>query len=333
MERINYYNPMGTELQAQVRSSRQVTVERDNEGQRIDNFLRLHLKGVPKSHIYRILRRGEVRVNKGRIRQGYRLKEGDVVRIPPVRQAPEQPLPARGEAGLEGLEANILFEDSALLVLNKPSGMAVHGGSGMRFGVIEALRVLRPGTRFLELAHRLDRDTSGCLVIGKKRSALRHLHHLFREGGVTKHYVALVKGLWPTRAARVEVPLRRNLLRSGERMVRVAEDGKPAATLFEPLSTSELASLVRVAPMTGRTHQIRVHAAHAGHPVAADEKYGDKAFNRIMRQLGLRRLFLHSSSLTFPHPDSGEPLKLRAPVDTALKSVLKQAGLGTDEEL
>ncbi len=328
MGRINYYRRMNVEGEGRTRSARQVTVEQGNDGQRIDNFLRLHLKGVPKSHIYRILRRGEVRVNKGRIRQDYRLKAGDVVRIPPVRHAPELPLPALGAPGLERLAASVFYEDGSLLVLNKPSGLAVHGGSGMRFGVIEGLRALRPRARFLELAHRLDRDTSGCLVVAKKRSALRRLHSLFREADMAKRYLALVKGVWPDETVRVDVPLRKNLLRSGERVVRVVEDGKPALTLFEPLGVTELASLVRVAPMTGRTHQIRVHAAHMGHPVAADEKYGDAGFNQTLRALGLRRLFLHAATLSFPHPDSGERLTLEAPLDSELRTVVERIGLG-----
>ncbi len=311
-----------------TRPVRRVTVEEGNEGQRIDNFLRSHLKGVPKSHIYRILRRGEVRVNKGRIRQDYRLKAGDVVRIPPLRRGPEQVPPVPGTSVLERLDASIFFEDRALLVLNKPSGMAVHGGSGMRYGVIEGLRALRPDARYLELVHRLDLDTSGCLVVAKKRSALRRLHALFRETAVDKRYLALVQGAWPGGLARVEMPLRKNLLRAGERMVHVVDDGKPAVTQFEPAGVTELASLLRVAPMTGRTHQIRVHAAAKGHPVAADEKYGDPAFNRRMRALGLRRLFLHAASLNFAHPESGEPLTLRAPLDPELRAVLERIGLG-----
>lgn len=197
----------------------------------------------------------------------------------------------------------------------------------MRYGAIEGLRALRPKTRFLELAHRLDRDTSGCLVVAKKRSALRRLHTLFREAGIEKRYLALVKGAWPSEAVRVAAPLRKNLLRSGERVVRVVGDGKQALTLFAPLRVTELASLVRVAPMTGRTHQIRVHCAHIGHPVAADEKYGDAAFNQTMRDLGLRRLFLHAALLSFPHPDSGELLRLEAPLDSELRTVLERIGM------
>ncbi len=310
-----------------ARPVRQVTVQEDNEGQRIDNFLRSLLKGVPKSHIYRILRRGEVRVNKGRIRQDYRLKAGDVVRIPPLRHGPEHPRRVPGTPALERLEASIFYEDRALLVLNKPSGMAVHGGSGMRYGVIEGLRALRPDARILELVHRLDRETSGCLVVAKKRSALRHLHALFRKTAVDKRYLALVQGAWLGGVARVEMPLRKNLLRSGERMVHVVEDGRPAVTLFEPVGVTELASLLWVTPTTGKTHQIRVHAVAKGHPVAADEKYGDPDFNRQMRALGLRRLFLHAAFLSFTHPDSGEPLTLRSPLDRELTAVLERVGL------
>lgn len=317
-------NTQGEELGQPVR---QVVVGEGNTGQRIDNFLHLQLKGIPMSRIYRILRRGEVRVNKGRIRQDYRLRAGDVVRIPPLRYGSQPRTVRPDEHGLGQLRGSMLFEDRSLLVLNKPTGMAVHGGSGLRYGVIEALRALRPDAPFLELAHRLDRDTSGCLVIAKKRSALRRLHTLLREKEIEKVYLALLKGCWRGGARRIDVPLRKNLLRSGERMVRVEEQGKPALTVFEPLEATELATLVRVTPTTGRTHQIRVHAAHMGHPVAGDDKYGDAELNGRLRGLGLRRLFLHAFQLRFPHPDSGEILRLEAPLGEDLREVLPRIGL------
>lgn len=308
------------------RSAEQLTVGERNEGQRIDNFLRLRLKGVPKSRIYRILRRGEVRVNRGRIRQDYRLRRGDRVRIPPLRYG-DVPEPAPHPAVLERIEASLLFEDAALLVLNKPSGIAVHGGSGLSYGVIEALRALRPQAPFLELVHRLDRDTSGCLLVAKRRSVLRALHAMLRHQQVEKVYLALVMGRWQGIACRVEARLRKNLLRSGERMVQVAEEGKHAVTEFHALQQTELATLARVTPTTGRTHQIRVHAAHVGHPVAGDDKYGDADFNARLRDAGLRRLFLHAWKLGFVHPLSERELFFTAPLDDGLRGVMASLGL------
>jgi 23S rRNA pseudouridine955/2504/2580 synthase len=324
---------MSNDAYALHRPAEQLTVGEGNEGQRIDNFLRLRLKGVPKSRIYRILRRGEVRVNRGRIRQDYRLRTGDVVRIPPLRYGSAPPA-APHPAVLERIEASLLFEDAAVLVLNKPSGMAVHGGSGLSYGVIEALRALRPQAPFLELVHRLDRDTSGCLVVAKRRSVLRALHAMLRQKQVEKVYLALVRGRWRGSVRRVEASLRKNLLRSGERMVQVVEDGKSARTEFRALQQAELATLACVTPTTGRTHQIRVHAAHLGHPVAGDEKYGDSDFNARLRDAGLRRLFLHAWELRFVHPLSDGELYLRAPLDEELRGVLANLGLedpDTDE--
>ncbi len=296
----------------------------DAAGQRIDNFLLTRLKGAPKSLIYRILRRGEVRVNRGRIKPSYRLQAGDSVRIPPVRLG-EPRTPARpNQRVLDELEAAILYEDKRLLVLNKPSGLAVHGGSGVSFGVIEALRALRPEAHYLELVHRLDRETSGCLVIAKKRSALRALHALLRgegEEGVDKRYLALVKGRWEGGPRRVEAPLHKNVLKSGERIVVVDPAGKAALSLFKPLTIYDDASLVEVRLITGRTHQVRVHAAHAGHPIAGDDKYGDPEFNRRMAGLGLKRLFLHARSLGF-ELEGGAPVQVNAPLDDDLNRVL-----------
>ncbi|MEJ5864018.1 23S rRNA pseudouridine(955/2504/2580) synthase RluC [Pseudomonas farsensis] len=284
-------------------------------GQRIDNFLITALKGVPKTLVYRILRKGEVRVNKGRVKPEYKLQAGDVVRVPPVR-LPERDEPAPVAQGLlQRLEAAIVYEDKALIVMNKPAGIAVHGGSGLSFGVIEALRQLRPDAKELELVHRLDRDTSGLLMIAKKRSMLRHLHAALRGDGVDKRYMALVRGHWPTAKKQVNAPLQKSNLRSGERMVEVNDEGKEALTLFRVLRRfGEFATLVEARPITGRTHQIRVHTLHAGHMIAGDNKYGDEDFSREIRELGGKRLFLHAYQLTVPLPDGGE-LKLEAPVD------------------
>ncbi|WP_061240342.1 23S rRNA pseudouridine(955/2504/2580) synthase RluC [Ectopseudomonas composti] len=284
-------------------------------GQRIDNFLRTQLKGVPKTLIYRILRKGEVRVNKGRIKPEYKLQAGDIVRVPPLRLAERDEPEPLAQGLLERLEAAIVFEDKALIVLNKPAGIAVHGGSGLNYGVIEAFRQLRPDAKDLELVHRLDRDTSGLLMIAKKRSMLRHLHEALRGDGVDKRYMALVRGHWATAKKQVNAPLQKSNLRSGERMVEVDDQGKEALTLFRVLRRfGEFATLVEAKPITGRTHQIRVHAKHAGHSIAGDSKYGDDEFTREIRELGGKRLFLHAYELHVPLPDGGV-LKLEAPVD------------------
>ncbi|MGP0174073.1 23S rRNA pseudouridine(955/2504/2580) synthase RluC [Pseudomonas sp. NCHU5208] len=293
-------------------------------GQRIDNFLRAQLKGVPKTLIYRILRKGEVRVNKGRIKPEYKLQAGDVVRVPPLR-LPERDEPEPLAQGLlERLEAAIVYEDKALIVLNKPAGIAVHGGSGLNYGVIEAFRQLRPEAKDLELVHRLDRDTSGLLMIAKKRSMLRHLHEQLRGDGVDKRYMALVRGHWATARKQVSAPLQKSNLRSGERMVEVDDEGKEALTLFRVLRRfGDFATLVEAKPVTGRTHQIRVHAKHAGHSIAGDSKYGDDEFTREIRELGGKRLFLHAYELHVPLPEGGV-LKLEAPVDEMWAKTLER---------
>lgn len=295
-------------------------------GQRIDNFLRTQLKGAPKTLIYRILRKGEVRVNKGRIKPEYKLQAGDIVRVPPLRLAErDEPAPV-AQGLLERLEAAIVYEDKALIVLNKPAGIAVHGGSGLSFGVIEAFRQLRPDAKDLELVHRLDRDTSGLLMIAKKRSMLRHLHEALRGDGVDKRYLALVRGSWPTSKKKVSAPLLKNNLRSGERMVEVNPEGKDALTEFRVVRRfGEFATLVEASPITGRTHQIRVHAKHAGHSIAGDPKYGDEDFTHEIRDLGGKRLFLHAHSLAISLPDGGE-LKLEAPVDEMWQKTLERLG-------
>nr|VFJ46382.1 MAG: ribosomal large subunit pseudouridine synthase C [Candidatus Kentron sp. DK] len=307
---------------------RQLTIDATHAGQRIDNYLITLLKGVPRTHIYRILRRGEVRVNKGRIRQDYRLRGDDVVRIPPLRlgasSGADTP-PADGV--LARIQNAILHEDAGLLVLDKPSGMAVHGGSGQRYGIIEALRALRPDAPYLELVHRLDRETSGCLMIAKKRSVLRTLHEALRQHRIDKRYLLLVQGAWQGREEKVEMALRKNTLRSGERMVNQDPEGKPSATYFRPLAVTETASLLEARIVTGRTHQVRVHAASLGYPVAGDDKYGDRAFNREMAQRGLRRLFLHARALRLWPEVDGERLRVEAPLPRELTQVLAAVGL------
>jgi 23S rRNA pseudouridine955/2504/2580 synthase len=298
-------------------------ISTEQAGQRIDNFLLRFLKGVPKSRIYRLLRKGEVRVNKGRIKPEYRLKSGDQVRIPPVRVSESKPASPSGQS-LQKLASAILYEDERLLVLNKPAGMAVHGGSGLSYGVIEALRVLRSEAPYLELVHRLDRDTSGCLLIAKRRSELRMLHELLRKGEVDKRYLLLVQGDWSQGPYRVNAALKKNLLRSGERMVRVDEDGKTALTHFRFLDSYGGASLMEAELKTGRTHQIRVHAEHAGHPLAGDDKYGDTNFNRRMRSLGLKRLFLHAHTVAFEDNERHRNIHVSAPLSADLRKMIQQ---------
>jgi 23S rRNA pseudouridine955/2504/2580 synthase len=302
-----------------------LTVDEEYAGQRIDNFLIRVLKGVPKSMIYRILRRGEVRVNKGRIKPTYRLTAGDEIRIPPVRLAAVTDSGSKSTGEL--LTSRTLYEDKRLLILNKPSGLAVHGGSGVEFGVIESMRKARPDLHFLELVHRLDRDTSGCLILAKKRSALRQLHELLRTGKVQKRYLAVVSGNWQYGTKKVTVPLQKQVLRSGERMVRVSEQGKSASTTFRPLAVSKKASLLEVEIHTGRTHQIRVHAAHTGHPIAGDEKYGDATFNRYLAGMGFKRLFLHARGVAFELEEPHADIAINAPLDDAFEELLTKLNL------
>ncbi|MEC5319735.1 23S rRNA pseudouridine(955/2504/2580) synthase RluC [Brenneria populi subsp. brevivirga] len=301
-----------------------VTISADEAGQRIDNFLHARLKGVPKSMVYRILRKGEVRVNKKRVKPEYKLLDQDEVRIPPVRQAERDAPPVSASLGkVAALAECIIYEDDYILVLNKPSGTAVHGGSGLSFGVIEGLRALRPEARFLELVHRLDRDTSGVLLVAKKRSALRSLHEQLRLKGMQKDYLALVRGNWPSHCKSVQAPLLKNILQSGERIVRVNSEGKPSETRFKVEERFEMATLVRASPVTGRTHQIRVHTLHAGHPIAFDDRYGDRGFDGQLAETGLSRLFLHAQALRFEHPNTGETLRIEAPLDDQLRHCLK----------
>lgn len=304
-------------------SVQMLTIGEDEAGQRLDNFLLAKLKGVPKSLIYRIVRKGEVRVNKGRVKPEYKLQANDIVRVPPVRVAEKNEPPISTKlTKVAELEQHILYEDEVLLVINKPSGIAVHGGSGLSFGVIEALRALRPEARFLELVHRIDRDTSGILLVAKKRSALRNLHQQLREKVVSKDYLALVRGQWQAHCKVVKSPLNKNELASGERIVRVSEEGKPSETRFAIEERYANATLVKASPITGRTHQIRVHTQFAGHPIALDDKYGDRSFDQKMEQLGLHRLFLHAYAIRFIHPKTEEEMHITAPLDKNLKSVL-----------
>jgi 23S rRNA pseudouridine955/2504/2580 synthase len=313
-----------------------VEVEDGSEGQRIDNFLLARLKGVPKSHLYRVLRRGEVRVNKGRVKADYRLKVGDLVRIPPLRTAAPQEQARTPDGQLARLARAVLYEDDRLLVIDKPSGLAVHGGSGLSYGLIESLRQLRPGAE-LELVHRLDRDTSGCILVSKRRSTLRNLHALIREDagqGMEKRYLALILGDLKRDELTVDAPLVKNVSQGGERVVRVDRaEGKPARTVFRRLRRlpfgAGAATLVEARLLTGRTHQIRVHAAHLGTPLAGDPKYGDFEANRRLRSLGLGRLFLHAWRLSFRADYMTATLRLESPLPMDLEQVLEhlaQAG-------
>mgnify|MGYP006146856157 CR=1 FL=1 len=302
-----------------------ITIDEDHFEQRIDNYLMTKLKGVPKSMIYRIVRKGEVRVNKKRIKPEYKLQQDDVVRIPPITVATQAEPVSVKLSMVKNLEQHILFEDNDLIVLNKPSGMAVHGGSGLQFGVIEALRALRPLAKHLELVHRLDRDTSGCLLIAKKRSVLTHLHEQLRNKTVEKKYWALVAGDWDNKVRKVTEPLKKNTLQSGERVVRVDEkDGKPSETRFRILQRYQQGTLVEAFPVTGRTHQIRVHTACKGHPIACDDKYGDNTFTAQMQQVGLNRLFLHAKTLSFMHPMTETTMRVEAPLDPELEQALSK---------
>ncbi|TQV77446.1 23S rRNA pseudouridine(955/2504/2580) synthase RluC [Aliikangiella marina] len=295
-------------------------IDQDHQGQRIDNFLFTFLKGVPKSRVYRILRKGEVRVNKKRVKAEYKLGYGDKVRIPPIRVAEkEQQLDLSKFDRVKSLESNIIYETKQFLLLNKPSGIAVHGGSGLSFGIIEALRALRPREKFLELVHRLDRDTSGCLLIAKRRSYLIHFQDQLRYKTMRKEYLALVSGDWDNANNRIIEPLYKNKLKSGERIVRVSEEGKPSETHFKCLKRFDTEkgdfSLIKALPKTGRTHQIRVHAQFAGCPLIGDEKYSDlDADSEVLQRLNLKTFLLHAQKLTFSTPDEEEPKTYEAPL-------------------
>jgi 23S rRNA pseudouridine955/2504/2580 synthase len=303
-----------------------VTISEEEAGQRIDNYLLRVCKGVPKSHIYRILRSGEVRVNKGRIDQLYRLEAGDVVRIPPVRVAERASTQA-----VPGAEFKIVFEDTHLLVIDKPAGVAVHGGSGVSYGVIEQLRAARPDAKFLELVHRLDRETSGLLLLAKKRSALTNLHEQMRAGHTDKRYLTMAHGNWTNPRQHVKLPLHKYSTPEGERRVVVQAGGQEAHTVFNLVRKWEQFALLEAELKTGRTHQIRVHLASSGFPILGDDKYGDFALNRQLQKAeatrgALRRMFLHAYQITFTHPDSGKQMTLKAPLPAELDRFLVSLG-------
>lgn len=300
---------------------RKVRIDHGQAGQRIDNFLRRELPGVPRSRLYRLLRRGEVRVNGGRVRAMYRLAAGDEVRVPPARTRGDGSPPPAHQA--EALAARILYEDRYLLVVDKPGGLAAHGGSGVSHGVIELLRAARPEIRDLALVHRLDRETSGCLVLAKRRSALRALHERFRAGSVEKNYLALVAGDWQLGEQLADAPLSVTHRQGGERHVIVSPEGKPAATRCRLSRRFAGASLLQCRPETGRTHQIRVHLACYGHPIVGDQRYGDPDVNREAAAAGLRRLFLHAQSISFPD-SSGNEQHFTAPLADDLERYLRQ---------
>lgn len=317
---------MVSSLPHKIPQVQKIEISMESAGQRLDNFLFTYLKGVPKTRIYRIIRKGEVRINKGRIKPDYRLIAGDELRIPPVRQGEERSAIelSQNDKLARSILDQILYEDEGLLVINKPAGIAVHGGSGLSFGVIEAVRYLRGSEKTLELVHRLDKDTSGCLMIAKRRSVLRAIHEQLQAGTVEKVYWALVEGRWHGGNS-VSAPLKKNQLSSGERIVRVSEDGQPSLTEFkilrEYLGSDPIVTLMEAKPKTGRTHQIRVHAAHVGNPIVGDPKYGDK---------GSSRLFLHAKKITLMLPGHEEPFSIEAPLDKQLQASLDK--LAEDEQ-
>ena len=314
---------VGASEGASPQAASRVVVDESGAGQRLDNFLISRLKGVPKSHIYRIVRSGEVRVNSGRVTVSHRLAEGDQVRVPPIRLAEPD-----AKAPPAGLALTALFEDDQLLVVDKPAGLAVHAGSGITSGLVERLRVGRSDCRFLELAHRLDRETSGVLVLAKRRPALVAMHAALRERQADKRYVCAVAGRFRDELRRVKLALRRLQEAGGERRVVVDErEGQVAETVIRRLARSDEFSLLEAELVTGRTHQIRVHLAHLGHPILGDDRYGDFALNRELRSRGLKRMFLHAASMTFPHPVSGESLTIRSPLPPELDSFRRSVGL------
>jgi 23S rRNA pseudouridine955/2504/2580 synthase len=307
-------------------SVKTLTVDEDSAGQRLDNFLMRHLKGVPKTHVYRIIRSGEVRVNKGRASAEQRVEAGDLVRLPPVRVSAQ--VQAKADAPAPAREFPVLMEDEAMMAIDKPAGVAVHGGSGVSFGVIEQLRRARPALANLELVHRLDRETSGVLLVAKKRSALKNLQDQFRDRETGKTYLALVLGLWPSNKKVIDTPLMKytipNGVGEGERRVKVVDKDDPngmrSITLVRVARTVGPYTLLEVTIKTGRTHQIRVHLASQGHPIAGDDKYGDFEHNKLLHKMGLKRMFLHAWQLKFQHPQSHRPVSLQAPLPPELKN-------------
>ena len=297
-----------------------VEITRDNDGQRVDNFLLSKLKGVPKSRIYKILRSGEVRVNKGRVKPSTRLSINDVIRIPPVRLA-EKHSADISEKLIQLIDDNVLFENKDIIVINKPAGLAVHAGSNIAFGVIDILRADRFKDQFIELAHRLDRQTSGCLALAKSREALTQLNALMTsDKEVSKQYLSLTFGHWPEHENIIDAPLSKNELKGGERMVTVNPAGKNAISIFTVTEAFKNCSLTEIKLLTGRTHQIRAHASSEGHPIAGDSKYGDKEFNKAMKKTGLKRMFLHARQLEF---NLNGPINVTAPLDENLQQVIE----------
>ncbi|GAB1266291.1 23S rRNA pseudouridine(955/2504/2580) synthase RluC [Aurantivibrio infirmus] len=303
-----------------------VTIDPDQDGQRIDNFLIARLKGVPRSRIYRILRKGEVRVNKGRIKAEYKVCAGDIVRIPPIRMAQSDTKPKPSEKLLLTIANSIIFENDDLVVVNKASGIAVHGGSGISLGLIELLRFHFQNQR-LELVHRIDRETSGCVLIAKRRKVLTELQNQFREKTIEKHYLALVSGKWPNTTRQIDAPLLKNQLESGERIVKISGEGKASLTEFRVLKRFKKATLVDAKPITGRTHQIRVHCRFAKHPIIADEKYANEESDKNTKLLAIKRLFLHAATLEFTLPGGSERLKIEAPLPADLQNALDRIEL------
>ncbi len=304
-----------------------LTVDEESAGQRLDNFLIRHLKGVPKTHVYRIIRSGEVRVNKGRVSADTRIETGDVVRLPPVRIS--EKVAEKAARPAPGREFPLLLEDDALMAIDKPSGVAVHGGSGVSFGVIEQLRQARPLAKLLELVHRLDRETSGILLVAKKRSALKHLQDQFRERETGKTYLALVQGSWPEKLKVIDSALHKFLLPDGERRVKVTSnedpDGMRSITLVKVAERLVDCTLLEVTIKTGRTHQIRVHLASQGHPIAGDDKYGDFEWNKVLQKQGLKRMFLHAWRLQFSHPATGKRVELKSNLPSELQLYVNHA--------
>lgn len=310
----------------------QLTISDEEAGQRIDNFLLRICKGVPKSHIYRVLRSGEVRVNKGRIDQTYRLVEGDVVRVPPIRVA------EKAATVVPGAEFRILLEDNHLLVIDKPAGVAVHGGSGVSYGVIEQLRAARPQAKFLELVHRLDRDTSGVLLVAKKRTALTNLHEQMRDGVTDKRYLTLVEGDWKNARQHIKLPLHKYSTADGERRVRVQEGGQESHTVFSLLRRFGEFALLEAELKTGRTHQIRVHLSASGFPIVGDDKYGDFTLNKALQKaegsrIAFKRMFLHAWQIRFTHPETGQPVTLKAALPVECERFLRSLEGGAEGKL
>lgn len=310
---------------ADLAKVRMIVIEDDRAGQRLDNFLIGQLKGAPKSLVYRIVRKGEVRVNKGRCKPDYKLAAGDRVRVPPVRLPTPNEIPDVSNSLSNLLKDAILYESDGLMIVNKPSGLAVHGGSGVSLGLIESLRQVFPHYRFLELIHRLDKDTSGCVMVAKKRSTLKTIQDQLRaRGGINKIYHALVAGEWAANCKQVSAPLLRYQLQSGERMVKVDDDGKPSITRYRILQQLNGLTLIEAKPVTGRTHQIRVHCQYMGHPIIGDDKYGDADMDQQQRQQGLKRLFLHAAELRLTDPSTEQDIRVEAPYDDALRQAIKR---------